>query len=215
MKNIQKLEKELPENMKYKFLADAGYNKGENLSWIDSRKNIDAYISMNNRKEDAKTDLEKAIGRNAFEYDKNQNHFVCPTGKFLDYQRTRKSKSATYSIYRAHRDDCQRCDARHACLTTLADKKAGCKIIEDDGALTHRNAMKEKMSLTESKQFYAVRATEPEPVWGQIKKNLGVRRFRMRTFASMKGEFLLIAIASNLAKLCRNQMKLTTAAAAA
>jgi hypothetical protein len=28
---------------------------------------------------------------------------------------------------------CQRCEGRHACLPTLADKKVGAKIIEDNG----------------------------------------------------------------------------------
>ena len=210
---ITALEKELPENHEYTILGDAGYNKGGNLRWIDDKKNIDAYISMNDRKEDAKPDLEKAVGRRAFEYDEDQDHFICPTGKFLDFQRTGTSNETEYAVYRADRNDCQRCDARHACLTTSADKKGGAKIIEDDGTLVFRNAMKEKMSLEKSKRIYAERAIEPEPVWGQIKKNLGIRRFRMRSFASMKGEFLLIAIASNLSKLCRHRLRVAIAAA--
>lgn len=210
---VTALEKELPENHQYKLLTDAGYNKGENLHWLACKKNIDAYVSMNDRKEDAKTDLEKAVGRTAFEYDEDQDHFICPTGKFLDFQRTRESQGRQYAIYRADHNDCQRCDASHACLTTAADKKLGAKLIEDDGTLVFRNTMKEKMSLDTAKMIYAERAIEPEPVWGQIKKNLGIRRFRMRSFASMKGEFLLIAIASNLSKLCRHRITLVAAAA--
>jgi len=204
---VEALEKEIPVGNSYKLLTDAGYNKGTNLKWLAGKENIDAYVSMNDRKEDAKSDLEKAIGRSAFEYDENEDHFICPTGKALNFQRTRTSGAIEYSIYRADHNDCQKCSGRHSCLLTVADKKAGAKIIEDDGTLSHRNAMKEKMSRAESKRIYAERAIEPEPVWGQMKKNLGIRRFRMRTFSSMCGEFVLTAIASNLSKLIRFQVK--------
>jgi transposase len=198
---IEKLEKELPQLGNYKFLGDAGYNKGENLAWIAEREHIDAYISMNDRKEDVKSDLEKAIGRSAFTYDETADHFVCPTGKVLDFQRTRTSHGATYAVYRCQLSDCQLCDGRHACLTTVADKKAGAKIIEDNGTLRFRNAMKEKMAEPAAKEIYANRAIEPEPVWGQWKKNLGFRRFRMRTMPSMRGELTLMGIVHNMKKL--------------
>lgn len=209
---VEKLEKELPNLESYKLLADAGYNKGKNLAWLAERKHIDPYISMNDRKEDAKSDLQKAIGRNAFTYDENANHFVCPTGKCLKFQRERKSKGVTYSVYRGALSDCQRCDARRACLSTAADLRAGAKIIEDDGTLRFRNAMKEKMAEPTAKEIYANRAIEPEPIWGQWKKNLGFRRFRMRTYRSMKGEMTMMAIVSNLKKLMCFEMRQSAAA---
>lgn len=200
---VEQLEQQLPNLQSYKLLADAGYNKGENLAWLAGQAHIDAYISMRDRREDAKTDLEKSIGRSAFEYNESEDHYVCPTGNILDFQRTRNSKGVEYAIYRADHNDCQRCSARHACLTTAADKKAGAKIVEDSGTLVFRNKMKEKMSNDDAKKIYRERAIEPEPVWGQIKKNMGIRRFRMRKFSSMSGEFTIIAIVSNLAKLLR------------
>jgi len=208
---VAALEKELPSQSLIKFVTDAGYNKGENLSWIDGKKNIDAYISMNDRREDSKTDLDKAIGRNSFEYDEDADHFVCPTGKLLDFQRPRSSNGVEYAIYKAALSDCQTCPGRQQCLVTATDKKAGAKIIEVDGFHHDRQSMREKMQRPEAKVIYAERCVEPEPVWGHIKKNLGIRRFRMRSFVSMKGEFLIIAIAMNLSKLVRKQIRLSAA----
>jgi transposase len=203
---VEKLEKELPQIGTYKLLTDAGYNKGENLAWLAAREHIDAYVSMNDRKEDAKSELEKAIGRTAFTYDETADNFICPTGKVLDFQRTRISHGTTYAVYRGKLSDCQRCDGRHACLSTAADKKAGAKIIEDNGTLRFRSAMKEKMAEPSAKAIYANRAIEPEPVWGQWKKNLGFRRFRMRTKISMRGELTLMAIMHNIKKLLSHQI---------
>jgi len=202
---VEQLEKEIPDIGAYKLLGDAGYNKGENLAWLAQREHIDAYISMKDRKEDTKSELDKAIGRNAFTYNEAADHFVCPTGKTLVFQRTRTSKGTTYAIYRSQLSDCQRCEGRHACLSTSADLKAGAKIIEDNGTLRFRNAMKEKMAEPSAKEIYANRAIEPEPVWGQWKKNLGFRRFRMRKYQSMRGELMLMAIVSNLKKLLADE----------
>ncbi|MDH4198844.1 MAG: IS1182 family transposase [Spirochaetia bacterium] len=206
---VQKLEKELPENAQFKFLGDAGYNRGENLKWLDGKKNIDPYISMADRREDNKTDLEKATGNDAFQYDENEDRYICPTGEPLEFFRNRESKGKLYKDYRAAISTCQQCPGRHKCLNTAADLKAGAKIIADDGTLVFRKAMREKMALPESKIIYAERAVEPEPVFGHIKFNLGIRRFRMRGFSAVKGEFLLISAAVNLSKLVRFKQRLT------
>ena len=63
--------------------SPAGYNRGENLKWLDTSTNIDPYISMNDRHEDTKTDLEKAIGSLAFTYNDDADHWECPTTKLL------------------------------------------------------------------------------------------------------------------------------------
>lgn len=210
---VEKLEAELPADAQFRLLTDAGYNRGENLKWLAAKKNIDAYVSMADRREDAKSDLEKAIGIDAFDYDENEDRYVCPAGQSLEFLRTGESDGKLYNVYRAEISACQMCPARQKCLSTKDDLKAGAKIINDDGTLVFRKEMREKMALPESKLIYAERAIEPEPVFGHIKKNLGIRRFRMRGFASMKGEFLLIATAVNLSKLLRFKQRLITQAA--
>lgn len=200
---IDKLEKEIPEGTEYKFLADAGYNRGENLKLLDTKKHIDPYISMNDRREDAKTDLEKAVGKDSFDYDENEDHYVCPTGEVLDFLHTKTSKGKDFNVYRADNSKCQLCLGRHHCLTTKEDLKAGAKIIQDNGTLVFRKEMREKMELKTSREIYADRAVEPEPVFGQIKHNLGIRQLKVEGFMYLKGEFLLMCAAMNLSKLIK------------
>jgi transposase len=147
--------------------------------------------------------LEKAIGNDAFEYDEDEDRYICPTGQPLEFFRTRESKGKFYNDYRADISTCQRCPGRHKCLNTQVDLKAGAKIIADDGTLVFRKEMREKMALPESKIIFAKRAVEPEQVFGHIKFNLGIRRFRMRGYSAVIGEFLLISAAVNLSKLAR------------
>ncbi|MEW5796096.1 MAG: transposase [Candidatus Zixiibacteriota bacterium] len=61
--------------------------------------------------------------------------------------------------------------------------------------------MREKSSSAEGQQGYARRNHLVEPVFGNIKFNLGFDRFHLRTLAKVAGEFQLICLAHNIRKL--------------
>lgn len=198
---VEQLEDTIGKSTKYLLLADAGYNKGENLKWLDSKKNIGPYISMRDRREDSKSSLEKLTGNFAFLYDEDKDRYVCPSGNHLEFFSNRKSDGKNFSIYKGLLSDCAFCPAVRHCLKTKEEQRAGVKIIYDDGTLVHRKEMKDKMSLPESKAIYTQRSVDAEPVFGNIKHNKGIRRFRMKGFEYAKGEFLLISAAANISKI--------------
>lgn len=63
--------------------------------------------------------------------------------------------------------------------------------------------MKEKMEKRESKEVYGLRKITVEPVYGNIKQNLGFREFLLRGLDNVKIEFNLACIAHNLQKIWR------------
>ena len=64
--------------------------------------------------------------------------------------------------------------------------------------------MKEKMEKPESKAAYNLRKVTVEPVYGNIKQNLGFREFLLRGLEKVKIEFNLVCIAHNLQKIWRS-----------
>ena len=64
-----------------------------------------------------------------------------------------------------------------------------------------RLRMKEKMEKKESKKVYNLRKTTVEPVYGNLKQNLGFREFLLRGLKKVKLEFNLACIAHNLQKI--------------
>ena len=66
-----------------------------------------------------------------------------------------------------------------------------------------RLRMKAKMEKPESKKVYGTRKITVEPVYGNIKENLGFRGFLLRGLKSAKIEFNLACIAHNLQKIYR------------
>lgn len=63
-------------------------------------------------------------------------------------------------------------------------------------------AMKHRMQTKEGKEFYARRKSTVEPVFGIIKEVMGFRRFMLRGFDAVKGEWTLVCAAFNLKRLC-------------
>ena len=63
-------------------------------------------------------------------------------------------------------------------------------------------AMRYRMKTEEGNAFYARRKCTVEPVIGVIKEVMGFRRFMLRGFAAVKGEWTLVCMAFNLKRLC-------------
>ena len=64
-----------------------------------------------------------------------------------------------------------------------------------------RLRMKEKMNTDESRKIYSLGKITVEPVYGNMKQNLGFREFLLRGLEKAKIEMNLISIAHNLKKI--------------
>ena len=61
--------------------------------------------------------------------------------------------------------------------------------------------MRQKLQTEDAKQKLKLRSITVEPVIGNLKSNLGFRRFNLMGLLNVKGEFTLMCIAHNLNKL--------------
>jgi len=62
-------------------------------------------------------------------------------------------------------------------------------------------AMNHRLKTDEGRQFYAQRKSTVEPVFGIIKEVMGFRRFMLRGFQAVTGEWTMVCIAFNLKRL--------------
>lgn len=73
-------------------------------------------------------------------------------------------------------------------------------IPEDAGELQR---MEHRLAQPDTKALYKLRSSTIEPVFGQIKANRGITRFRRRGLAAARNEWRLIATTHNLLKIWR------------
>lgn len=203
MKENIKLEEDREE--KIPFVSDAGYNKGKNLEYLDKEENIDPYVSMFDRS--GKNDLEEnKFHKENFIFDEENECWICPEGEKLEFIKEHLKDGKKYTLYGCQLKKCIYCPHKDDCVTTKEDVKRGYRTIDDDGYLIYRKEMRKKMEFESSKKIYAKRSGCVEPVFGQIKNNRGMKRFKLKGLSKVKAEFLYMAVAHNLGKIMKHKM---------
>lgn len=183
-----------------KVAADGGYYSGNNLRYADS-EGIDLYLPV------TKTGRvpDDRFHRDAFVYDDKTDSYQCPEGKRLHYRRSRKRRGITSRIYGGSATSCGCCKSRSHCTMKRVRE------LQISENYDYERKMSAKLRTNEGQFVYRQRKCLVEPVFGNIKFNLGFVRCGLRTLNKVCGEFLLICIAHNLKKLASRLSGLTSA----
>lgn len=178
-----------------KVAADADYGTYENIEYLKN-KQIDGYVKpLNSELKKVKEDKEGKykFHRYNFIYDKEKDCYYCPNGRELIFKKMRKFRGQEIKVYRA--SACQECQERNLCT------KARYRELAIDTREPLLLAMEEKLRTLEGEKEYKKRMYTVEPVFGNIKFNLGYRHFFLRSLEKVSGEFSLMCIAHNIKKI--------------
>lgn len=200
----QIVEKNLGQDKQRTFDLDSGYHSLDALEYKETNQ-IDAVIAdsapENRSCKDTLPDIKellnanKPLNREHFIYHSEQDYYECPPGHKL----LLKSELKQQNKYQSNSDDCSTCALRSLCFSRK--NKSGIRTI----LRSHREKYAENMYLElqtdEAKKRLKGRATSVEPVFGNLKSNMGFRRFKLRGLQKVKGEFTLMCIAHNINKL--------------
>jgi transposase len=182
------------------YIADSGYFSFEAVKKVDEEK-VNAYIADSRKKWAKERDYGDGadITKKDFKYNKEKDYYECPNGKKLTrvtvQNKDNKSKTITYKT-----KECEGCQYLAQCNRTKEGKGQNRKILRDDRE-DYADKMYEKVSSEEGKKQMKIRSSSVEPVFGNIKANLGFRRFICRGLVSAQCEFNLVCIAHNLLKM--------------
>jgi len=180
-----------------KMSLDNGYMSGNNLESFDG-KQIDAYVATGKeeKKDQRPIESNRKIIKTDFNYDEDNDCFVCPMGHTL------KLKTQTADgkkVYQGDKTDCDHCPYKAKCCSS---KKGEPRTVNADDKEALRQKMREKMEEESSKEVYKNRKKIVEPVFGQI-KNTGFRGFSLRGREKVSGEFSLACAVHNFRKIVK------------
>ena len=177
-------------------LADADYGTFDSLEYM-VQNNMVGYVpyrDMNTTYED------QPFHAAHFNYDDENDFYICPAAKQLNYYRTSEDKKRK-QCFRHYRTDaiqtCKQCPFINQCVP----KKAARRIIKRETRQHFRDQMKQRLNSDPGRQMYRNRLHPIESFFGQIKHNLGYTRFLLRGLQKVKAEFTLICLTYNLRKL--------------
>jgi len=189
-KQHKAVEENLDKDPERKYTADAGYHNLEQLDYIEEHQ-VDAVVydpnpqhrSLKKTTPSVKELLKsgRQLERSDFIYDPQKDTYKCPSGQILNFSKKQNKGDTTKRLYQA--DNCDGCRLCKQCLPK------------------NNELMAIKLKTTEAKERLNIRKTTVEPVFGNLKENLGFRRFSLRGLENVKSEFKLMAIAHNINKL--------------
>lgn len=209
----QKSEQNLGSDSNRKYDVDSGYHSLEQLEYV-KEEGIDAVIadptpknrSNNSSPTNMETILQEGckVERSDFIYHYEEDYYECPAGKKLNPLCNYKKGKSHGKVYQCL--NCSDCPLIDQCLRGSSKIKLR-RLYRDDREILAEK-MNDKLQTDEAKSRLKLRATSVEPAFGNIKQNLGFRRFSLRGLEQVKGEFNLMIISHNLSTVSLRQVDL-------
>jgi transposase len=185
---IEQHKENLPEAKLESYVADAGYSKGANLEYLD-QSGIAAHIPEHNEQYLRENPDGEKYSQSGFTYDEDEDEYICPRGMRLEFRKTTIHNGTELHTYASTPTICMACSLREKCLTKKEDLKRGYRTLIADKYTAYRQEACRRLQTDAGKELYAKRKTEPEPVFGNIRQNMGFRSFSMRGLKRNGGEY--------------------------
>jgi hypothetical protein len=170
--------------------GDVAYGTGEMLGWLVERGIAPHIPVWDKGKRDDGT-----FSRQDFTYDRERDLYTCPAGKTL--KTTGRTHDGKTLYYRASKLDCARCSLKQRCCPTSPARRISRDINQEARDYTRSLAQTEAYGRSRN------RRKRIETLFGDVKRNLGLTRLRLRGLTGAKDEFLLTATVQNLKRLAK------------
>lgn len=175
-------------------LADAGYYNGATLKACEDDK-IVACVPPPSRT--GRLEKQGRFSHENFIYDAQADVYRCPQAAALTPMRGFKTDAAgrNYIRYASRRTACAGCPLRAQCLTDKSDRRTIYRWEHEAVTERHRVRMKDAGQLMRRRSGLA------EHPFGTLKCRAGYLHFLVRGFNKVRGEWSLMALCYNLARV--------------
>ena len=176
--------------------ADCGFCSYDILEKVEEDRNEEFYVPdrlYENSKQDASE--KKRYSLEDFAKDAEGN-YTCPAGNVMKFMGVVKTGQGD-DVAKYVGIGCGECPLKEKCT------KGSHRFLHVDLREGYRETMREKLSSDRGREIYMKRQGLVEPLHGDDQKNKGWRQHHLRGFEKATGEFLLIRIAINLAKIIK------------
>ena len=136
-----------------------------------------------------------SLSREDFSHDKERDVYICPQGNPL--KTTGRLHGGKTLLYRSSKLDCDACPVKPRCCPTTPSRKVPRDINEEA-----RDYVRSLMGTEAYLQSGRARK-KIETLFGDVKRNLGLTRLRLRGLTGARDEFLLAATVQNLRRLAK------------
>jgi transposase len=176
-------------------LADTGYSDEDTLKWVEESGHEVLMPSQEHPDESKRTDR---FASKHFVADTERDVLICPEGRELVFKGENRMGSGTYRRYAAK--GCKGCPFYRECVPD----GRGSRRVNVSVVAAVRKKMREKLRSPEGKELYNLRRETVEPVFGQMKSNMGFDRFLLKGRKGASAEAALMCMVHNVLKCVAN-----------
>ena len=167
--------------------ADKNYCSGKNLRALEE-KGIEPFIPTQKHPNTTGT-----IDKSEFVYDRQEDVYICPKGKDLEYRYTTHREA---KVYTAKKKECQSCPLRDKCTSGKNQRRIQHSIYIDE-----YERLDLRIRSYNGKKKRRIRQITTEPLFAEAKENHGLSKFMTRGIQKAKKNSMLIASVQNLKRL--------------
>jgi transposase len=171
--------------------GDVAYGTGEMLGWLVEH-DIAPHIPVKDQSEIAS---KASFVRADFDYDEQQDLYICPGAKTPTT--TGRVFSGNTLYYRASKFDCERCSLKARCCPKSPVRRVQ-RDVNEEARDVARALMGTEAYLQSGRERKKI-----ETLFADAKRNLGLTRLRLRGLTGARDEFLLAATVQNLRRLAK------------
>ncbi|MBD0288889.1 MAG: IS1182 family transposase [Flavisolibacter sp.] len=199
LEQLEKHSEKLPDAI----MADSIFGTEENYELLQA-KDIENYLKFPSfHKEHKKSYQNNPFLKDNFHYDALTDTYTCPTGQLLILKQTtqqthkRTGYKSTIKVYGC--ENCTGCPFYSQCCKSENEKNRIIKVNEK--LENYKQQARENLKSEKGIRLRKQRGVEIESCFGDIKHNMGFRRFHVRGLQKVKAEWTIVAMAHNLRKI--------------
>ena len=185
-------------------VADAGYGSGQNYAWLEGR-GCDAHVRHNEFFRECGNEKwrEDPMRPANWGHDEGSDTYACPGGRTLSFSRERTVTSdlGYESVARVYVGrGCPECPLRKRCFRSKGPDAV--RVLRVNPVLDAFRARASEMLRTErGSTLRKQRSVDVETIFGDIKRDWGFRRFRLRGLEKVDHEMRMVAMGHNIRKM--------------
>ena len=175
-------------------LADTGYHSGTELKACED-DGITAYVP----EPEGRPAAQGRYSQEDFAYDAAADAYRCPAGELLKPTESPQRDGAGRILirYMSRKTVCDACPLRLRCVTEATPKRSVFRWEHEDVLERHRDRMEKAKADRPMRR----RSSLVEHPFGTLKVRAGYRHFLVRGFDKVRGEWSLMALCYNLARV--------------
>lgn len=186
--------------------ADSGYGNEETYEYLRNNK-IGNFVKFTYfHKEQKKKYKNNEYLTDNLKYVFLKDEYICPKGRKLKFTHISKRKTTTgyEQTYRNYEcESCKECELKDKCTKAKGNRK-----IKINMRLNmHKNIVRKNLTSEKGLQMRSDRPIEVEATFGNIKWNMGFKRFLLRGLHKVNTEWSLLCLAHNFNKLINIKKK--------